>query len=375
MVIGIDASSANKKEKTGVEWHAFHLIQHLKTRAVEGGDRVVLFSPTPLEGELAELPSGWESRVLKWSLPGGWMKGRMTWEMIRRPVDVLFVPGQGLPLKGGRKGMVTTIHDIGFHRLPNLYEPKTRRRLESVTRRAVKKARLLFVPSEFTKREVMDAYRVKPERMVVAPNASDETACASAAPGALEALLQKYRLSKHYFLCIGRLETKKNVTTLIRAFEQFKSWRGTGDPFELVLVGSPGYGFSTIKRFYDGSAVRDAIHYLGYLPEAETKILLKGATAYVFPSWYEGFGIPNVEAMLCGTPLITSDIPPHREVVGDAALFVPPAEIETWARAMRRLVEEAGLRESLVAAGTEQAKKYRWDETARITWEALRNLV
>jgi len=116
IVYAIDASSANKQKKSGVEMYAFQLIQNLKKHALADGERVVLYSPTKLEGALAELPSGWESRVLNWSLPFGWMQGRVSWELLRRAPNLLVVPSQGLPRSffWRKPTLLTTIHDIAF---------------------------------------------------------------------------------------------------------------------------------------------------------------------------------------------------------------------------------------------------------------------
>jgi len=371
---GIDASSANKKEKTGVEWHAYHVIQHLKQIALAEDERVVLYSPTPLEGELATLPKGWSSSVLKWNFTRGWMQGRVSWEMLRRPPSVLYVPAQGLP-RITPKATITTIHDLGFRRFPQYYDGKTRSTLLKTTARAVRKARTLLTVSEFTKREIMELYRVPAERIVVAPNAADAKTCRASTPEMVDATLRKHRLSKHFFLYVGRLESKKNVQMIIRAFELFRSTRGVGDPFELVLVGKPGFGAGEIKTFFERSSQREAIKVLGYLPEEEVFDLMHACRGYLFPSWYEGFGIPNLEAMACGVPLITSDILPHREVAGEAALFANPAETEDWVRAMQRLVEERGLREDLVAKGAQNIKRYAWKSTAEMILQTFRSLV
>jgi glycosyltransferase involved in cell wall biosynthesis len=406
MIVGIDASSANKDKRTGVEWYAFHLIQEMKKQALAPEDRVLLYSPTALTGELAALPAQWESKVLKWSVPTGWMQGRVSWEMLKRPPNVLFVPAQGLPKVipryrqppvvplrkgdalanspparggargGGSSGTVTTIHDVGFRRRPDLYEPATRKRLEKVTKDAVKRAAKIFVPTEFTKSELAELFHAKAEQLVVTPEAADLSRYKPLPEADVQVALQKYRLGrKLYFLCVGRIEAKKNIGTLIRAFEIFKAGRGMGDPFELVLAGSPGFGFETIKKYYDLSPAKSFIKNLGYVDEADVPTLMNGAYAYLFPSWYEGFGIPNLEAMACGVPLVTSNIGAHKEVAGEAALFVSPSEPEAWATAMRRVTEDARLVGDLVAKGLARAQQFTWAKTAQITWQTLRGLV
>ncbi|MDG1949847.1 MAG: glycosyltransferase family 1 protein, partial [bacterium] len=188
-------------------------------------------------------------------------------------------------------------------------------------------------------------------------------------------VLRQYRLGTKIFLVVGRLEKKKNVSTLIRAFELFKSRRGLGDPYELVFAGEPGYGFGAIKQYLQNVKAKESIKTLGFVPDEDLAKLMSAATGYMFPSWYEGFGIPNLEAMACGTPLITSDIPAHREVVGDAGLFASPSEPEQWAQALGRLVQGDGLGDQLVEKGKRRVQQFSWEKTAGLTWELLRSLV
>jgi len=374
IVYGIDASSANKEKRTGVENYSRSLIEAMKIHALKEGERVVLYSNTKLAQTLGTLPQGWSSAILNW-LPGrGWMSVRVSWEMLRRAPSVLFVPGQALPIVCPR-AVVTTVHDLAFARRPDLYEPAARKRLRRVMKKAVKKATRIIVPTSATKQDLVELYRVDPARVVVIPEAADTTLYRHYTQEEARAALQKYRLGTNFFLVVGRLEKKKNVSNLIRAFELFKSRRGVGDPFELVFVGEPGSGYWEIKKSLDLSPHKTQIRQLGYVPDEEVAPLMSQAIAYLFPSWYEGFGIPNLEAMAAGTVLVTSDIPAHREVVGDAGLFVPPDQPDAWARALERIVKDGTLRTELIAKGYARVKQFSWDKTAEQTWEVLRSLV
>ena len=378
----IDAWSANQKKKSGVEMYAFQLIQNMKNHALQENERVVLYSPTKLEGALAELPKGWEEKTVAWGtksswFPVGWMQARMSFELFQHPPSVLFVPSQGLPrqLPFSSYPIVTTIHDLGFLRSPNVYDSASRKRLTKLTKRSVKNASHLMTVSDFSKSEIVSLYHTSPDRISTTPLAADTSIYKRLSREEIEPVLQRHRIGKHFFLYVGRLDQKKNVETIIRAFDQFKLNRGVGDPFELVLVGEPGFGFGSMKNWIDHSSSKQQIHTLGYLNDADVAALMNAATAFLFPSWYEGFGIPNVEAMLCGTPLLVSDIPAHREIVGDAALFVDPSEPELWERAMRQIAEDASVREKLIEKGSVRSALYDWNKTASQTWEVLRSLV
>lgn len=373
VVYGIDASSANKQKRTGVENYACELIQALKLQPLKQQERVVLYSPIKLDDELGNLPAGWSSLILKWPLKRGWMSCRVSWEMFRRRPTILFVPGQALPRF--LRTTLATIHDVAFARRPDLYEPAVRRRLKCVTKRAIKKATRILVPSEATKQDLVDLYHVASDHVVAIPEAVNTKMFHPYSKEAARATLQQHRLGTNFFLTVGRLEKKKNLTTLIRAFELFKARRGVGDPFELLLIGEPGFGYDEIKKYIDLSPTKEQIRVLGYLPDSEVAPLMSAATAYVFPSWYEGFGIPNLEAMAAGATLITSDIPAHQEVVGDAGLLVSPGEPEAWAHAMERVVKDGSLRAELVEKGKQRVSAFSWDKTAIMTLDTLRSLV
>ncbi len=367
----IDASSANKQRRTGVENYARDLIQTMKSHPLMEGERVVLYSSTPLDETLGELPEGWSSSVLNWPLPSGWMAGRVRWEVLRKKPTVLFVPAQAIPRVSKNVKVVTTIHDVAFARRPDLYDPKVRKRLKSVTRRALKRSAKVLVPSQATADDLLQIYRAPQEHVSVTPLAPSIKMGDTDA----RATLQHYRLGANFFLTVGRLVAKKNITTLIKGFELFKSRRGVGDPFELVLVGEPGFGYEEIDKYFEHSSAKEAIRSLGYVPDDQVAHLMTAATAYVFPSWYEGFGIPNLEAMSAGTALISSDIPAHREVVGDAGILVPPNEAEGWAQAMEKIVRDPTIRQGLVDKGKTRVATFSWERTAQQTWEVLRSLV
>lgn len=374
VVYGVDAHSANKQKRTGVEQYSRYLIQAMKPHALREDERVVLYSFKKLDDELGALPKQWHGSLLKWKIKRGWMSIRFSWEMLQRAPRVLFVPGQALP-KICPKATVTTIHDVAFKRRPDLYEPKLRRRLERVTKRSVKKAAKILTPSEATKNDLVELYKVNKDRIHVTPLAVDTHTFHPYTPQEAQPAMQKYRMSPHFFLTVGRLEKKKNITTLIRAFEIFKRRRGVGDPYELVLIGEPGYGYDRIKTFIERSSYKDQIRQLGYVEDQEMALLMSQASAYVFPSWYEGFGIPNLEAMAVETPLITSDIPVHREVVGEAGILVSPKESEDWAGAFERLVQNASLQETLKQKGKERVAMYSWEKTAEETWKVLQSFL
>lgn len=372
-LIGIDALSANQPNKTGIGWYAHRLIQAMKQQPLSAGEQVVLYSLNKLEGALGQLPDGWSHRQLHWPPKRGWMPVRMGWEVARRAPDVLFVPAQGLPLVTPKK-TITTIHDVGFLSAPGLYESGAKKRLTRVLNRALERCPKLLVPSLFTKQELIERKGIAADRIVLTPLGVDAQRFGEVPTETLQEVQQRYRLGSKFFLYVGRLDEKKNIRTLIRAFDGWKAGRGVGDPYELILVGPKGHLFSLIKREWEAGKHANAIRTLGYVPEEDLAALMKSATAFVFPSWYEGFGLPNLEAMAAGVPVICSDIPVHHEVCGEAALFVTPREVGEWMNAFDRIAGNESLRQTLIKRGSERIKQFTWERTATMTWEAIRSL-
>jgi glycosyltransferase involved in cell wall biosynthesis len=372
MLIGIDASRANKANKTGVEWYAFHLIQQLKKLTQGDGHTWVLYSNEILKGGLEKLPDGWYEVRAHWPLRKGWTQIRLSYELWRRPADVFFVPAHVLPRVAPKKTVVT-VHDVGFHRFPQLYKQRDRQFHEWSTKDIAKRGGRIITVSEFSGREIASCYGVDPSRIAITPNGVDHDLYRPIADqAAIEDRLRRYRLARPFFLAIGRLEVKKNTANLVKAFTLFKERRGVGDPTKLVLAGNPGFGFEDVKRAIDASSVRGDIVQLGYVPESDMPYLLNAATALIHPSWYEGFGIPPVMAMACGCPVLSSNAASLPEIIGkENALYFSPGENEAMVAAMNRIMDEPNLTPQLRLGGITRASAYTWSKTAEKTLPVL----
>lgn len=369
-LIGIDASRANARERTGTEWYSYHLIQALKKIQVPGLE-YALYAKEPLRDGLEEFPTGWNGKVLHWRGRRFWNQLRLSWELWRHPVDLFFQPTHTLPLFPPRRS-VTTLHDIGFERLPKLYRPAELRYHRYSARLAVGRADRILTVSEFSRREILERYRLPPERVTVTPLAIDPARYHPAIPEEdKEAVLSKYRLSRPFLIYVGRIEEKKNVSTLIRAFALFKSRRGVGDPVKLLLVGSPGFGIERIRKEIAAARLERDVAMPGYVPESEMPALIAAARLLLLPSWYEGFGLPILQAQACGTPVVAAEAGSMPEVGGNAALYPKPDEPEAIAQAMRTLMDESATWERFRALGLENVRRFSWDRTARLTMNAF----
>ncbi len=376
MLYGIEVNALTLDKKTGVERYVDCLMRAMMAVPLHDGDRVRLYVAKIPAGY--ELPAGWEWRELGFSLPKGWTHVRLSWELFRNPPDVFFNPSHEVPMFVGRKThVVSTVHDLAFRRVPDAYPPKSRRRQELAIARAVKKATRLLAISETTTHDLVELAHADAAKIAVTPLAV-HAAEFTVAPNVMEEVLQRYRLSpQRYVLFVGRLETKKNIVTLLRAFSEIKKELGVGHPLELVLAGKWGYGEQDIKNTLaakgdpsTGSG-QSGVRVLGFTPDEDVAALYAGALGFCFPSLYEGFGMPVLEAAAAGTPVLASDIPAHREVMGDAAVFVPPTDVVAWTAALRRLVFEPALRAECIAKGKVRVAQFSWESTAVKTWDAL----
>lgn len=371
MLIGIEATRANKPYRTGVEWYAFHVIQELKKITAQEGHSWLLYSNASLIGGLEKLPSQWYDIRVTWPFPFGWTQFRLSWELYRRPIDVLWLPGSVLPRYCPKKTVVT-VHDIGFHRFPHLYKKRQRAVHEYAMREIKKRGYRILTVSHFSAKEISDVYGISPQLITVTYNGIDHAVYRTLhdKEGVMDRL-RKYRIGGPFFLSIGRLEQKKNILTLIRAFTSFKQSRGIGDPYKLVLIGIPGFGYEEIKKAIASSSVRADILELGYVQEDDLPSFMNMATALIHPAIYEGFGIPPVQAMACGCPVIASRATCLPEVLGEAALYAAPDEPEAFSVHMQTIVEDEELVQELKQKGITQASLYTWKATAEATMAIL----
>lgn len=367
---GIDAHLLLRDHTTGVPRYAWLLLEHMMRMPLEDGERVVLYAHGKKPDAII-LPTGWEWHVLSWSFPRGWTHGRLSMEMLMYPPDVLFVPGHEVPaLTRGRTRVVTTVHDVAFRTAPDVYDASSRRRQEFAVQRAIRRAAILTVPSHATKNALISEYHVHTDRVVVTPLAP----ALAVADEDGEDVLPRWRVQRgQYVLALGRLEKKKNTAMLIRAFAMVKRRFGVGHPLQLVLAGDFGYGEDEIRRAIAEENMGDAVRLAGYVSDRDASVLLKNALCFAFPSRAEGFGIPVLEAMEHGVPVIATDIPAVREVAGDAAMLVSLNDVAAFARAIETIIARDDVQRAWREKGRARAAMFSWRVTADRTWVALRS--
>ncbi|PIP17482.1 MAG: glycosyl transferase family 1 [Parcubacteria group bacterium CG23_combo_of_CG06-09_8_20_14_all_35_9] len=369
MLIGIDASRANKIRKTGTEWYSYYLIRNLAK--IDKKNRYLLYSKEPLREGLKDLGKNFKSKVLSWPPKFLWTQARLSWEMIRFPPDLLFVPAHTIPLIHPKK-TITTCHDIGFERFPEFYSLRELYYHRWAMRFAIKHASHIITVSEFTKREMLEIYKINPQKIVVVHNGFNKNVFRSTGDQKkIQETLIKYKIKKPYILYIGRLEEKKNTLGLVKAFKELRAKNSELKTLKLLLIGQFGFGYEKVEGAIQKFNLRDEIIRPGWIKEEDRLHLMSGASLFVFPSFYEGFGIPPLEAMACGVPVVASRAASIPEVVGDAAFSVNPQDPQEIAEGMRRVLEDKNLREDLINKGFKRVKEFSWERCAKETLKVL----
>jgi glycosyltransferase involved in cell wall biosynthesis len=294
-----------------------------------------------------------------------------TWVDLRWPglpagllgaVDVVHATSAAIPPAGGRP-LVVTVHDLGFRHYPEAYPAAGRRFHERSAAIAVTEAARVLVPSAATGRDLTDQYGLESGRVVVTPLGAE---LPPYDPAAARRLLAELGVAGPFLLAVGTLEPRKNLPRLLAAFA---SAADELPDHHLVVAGPVGWG-PALRPTYDSVRVKLA----GPVDDAMLHGLYAMADGLAYPSLYEGFGLPVVEAMLHGTPVLTSDRSSLPEVAGDAALLVDPLDEGAIAKGLVRLVDDAALRARLARAGRARAAHFTWPATAAATWAAYQQV-
>ena len=320
---------------TGVQRHAREITRRLGSRAE------LIVPPAQTNGMRGHL---WE----QWRLPG------------RLGRQVLWSPCGTGPLSVRRQ--VITVHDTGFIDTPEYYSRTFAAWYRWLVPRLARRVGGVIAVSEFTRGQLVRHFRIAPERITVVPNGIE--GFSPATPQQIAEVRRQLDLRHDYLLYVGSLKPNKNLARVLAAWDQAGlAARG----LELAVVGAQGSVFGKYRL----ETVPAGVRLLGYVDDSQLPALYSGAQTFVFPSLYEGFGIPVVEAMACGTPVICSTTTSLPEVCGDAAWLVDPTQTEAIAAAMLQLANDETLRATLRARGLARAQLYTWETAANLTWQVL----
>lgn len=266
--------------------------------------------------------------------------------------------------------VVTTTHDISFEHFPGYFTRRERAQFRLTIPWTARRAAQVLTVSEYSRQDLIRTYGLAPERVTLTPNGI-ASHFQPASPTAIAEVRARYAIEGPYVLAVGNLQPRKNLPALVQAFERMLG-RHPEWPHRLVIVGKKAWLFDGILAEIARAGVRDRIVMTDYVPEADLPALYSGAACFVYPSLFEGFGLPPLEAMACGTPVVVGDNSALPEVVGEAGLRVEATSLEAIEQAMERLLLDEVLRRRLAEAGRVQAARFTWDECARRTLEVYR---
>ncbi len=358
----------------GINGYIHQLLQHLP--GVAGAEAqpfeyiAYLHDATfaPVAG-LGVACSGWDTR-------SPWR--RIIWEQTRlaalsRGLDLLHGLAFASPLACACPAVVT-VHDLSFYRYPQAFRRFNRSYLGWITRISVRKAARVIAVSESTRRDVIALCGVSPERVVVVPNGVSGEFCPADARTIAE-FRRRNGLPERFILFVGTLEPRKNIERLLEAYARMIGGRAAGDAPALVIAGAKGWFYDAIFARAERLGLADRVIFPGFVPADELPWWYRAAELFVYPSLFEGFGLPVLEAMACGTPSITSNVSSLPEVAGDAAVLVAPEDSAALAAAMARVLDEPALAAQMAAAGLRQAARFPWTRTAQETVAVYRTVL
>jgi len=381
MLIGIDASRAFQKNRTGIEEYSYQIIKNLMNKLE--GHRVILYIRKNQKVNL-KLPSNCELKVIKW--PYLWTQIGLSLELLFHPVDILFIPAHTVPIihpahnatryvsmlilwfkkvflrsynkdewhsvAGGPKNTAVVIHGLEYEFCPKAYSFWGRIYMRVAIKNSCRWAKKIIAVSKNTKKDIINLYEVSEDKIKVVYNGvsinNQDT--------------RNDNRNIKYLLFIGRLEERKNILGIVEAFEILKEKYKI--PHKLVLAGNPGYGYKNSKFKIKNSKFRNDIVLKGFVSEDEKYSLLKNADVFLFPSFYEGFGLPIIEAQSTGAPVVTSNVSSIPEVVNSSAILVDPSSSQEIAKATYKLISDENFRSDIINRGFKNVKRFSWDKCA-----------
>jgi glycosyltransferase involved in cell wall biosynthesis len=372
MLIGIDASRSTAGQRTGTENYSLFLIRELLAMGLEHRFRLYFNQAPPP----ALFPDNADVRTMPF--PRLWTHLRLSWEMLASTPDLLFVPAHVLPLIHPRRTIVT-VHDLGYLYFPEAHTLTQNAYLRWSTRHNARSASRVLADSEATRQDLVGRLQIPADKIRVIYPGRDESLSPVQDPNLLASVRDRYGIPETYLLYVGTLHPRKNLVRLVQAFallfqSPISSSQSSMPNLHLVLAGQKGWLYEDLFAEIRRLGLEERVRLTGYVPDADLPPLLSGAVAFVYPSLHEGFGLPVLEAMSCGTPVVCSSTSSLPEVAGDAALLVDPLDVEAWAQSLHQVAADQELRRSLVERGHLQIQRFSWQRCASETLQVFEEL-
>jgi glycosyltransferase involved in cell wall biosynthesis len=297
---------------------------------------------------------------------------RLPIEMFAGKADVFHSPNYFLPPSISMKQLVT-VHDLTFVRFPETMSPGDDKYFAKYVPQAIKRANMVLTISENSKKELISDLGVSEDKIRVTYMAADKMFKPIKDQDKLQTVREKYNLPEKYILYVGTLEPRKNITVIIEAIHALK--RNHGIEHKLVIAGKKGWLYDKIFQRVVELGLENDVVFTGFVADEDLPALFNMASLFVFPSLYEGFGIPPLEAMACGVPVITSDSSSLPEVVKGVGIMLAPTDIKAWIEAMHSVLTKPELANDMSTKGLERAKLFSWEKTALQTHEAYKEVL
>lgn len=364
MRIGIDFTSA-ARERAGIGRYARELVRALAR--IDRTNQYVLFVPRDAHPDLLEFdwPANWKiarAPVTERVLAALWHRFRVPVpvEIWTGRVDVFYSPDFLLPPTRAPRTLVT-VHDLSYLRVPECFPEVLKRYLNAAVPRAIRRADLVLADAASTRHDLEEVYRVPADQVKVLYSGVDGRFCPQIPASEQARVREKFSLHEPYLLSVGTVQPRKNYARLIQAFANLQSPTSN---LHLVLAGGAGWMYEDVYQAVDRLGLKDRVKVTGFVEDADLPPLYAMAALFVYPSLYEGFGLPVAEAMACGTPVVCSNASSLPEVGGDAVLYFDPRDVDGMAEAMRRALADESLRADLRTRGFAQVKQFSWERAA-----------
>jgi glycosyltransferase involved in cell wall biosynthesis len=356
--VAIDAHTIGRRA-TGNETYVRGLLSGLVER--DDVEPLALVDPgMDLPAWLGERHAPLTNRRAVWRLLGELRRAGARWRADLLHVQYVRPPRSDVPV-------VTTIHDISFEHFPELFTRRTRLRMRATIPWSARHSAVVLTGSEHARTDILARYELPPQRVAVTPYAADSR-FRHLVPDEADALLADLGLPAKYLLCVGNLQPRKNLRRLLEAYATLP----TDIRPPLVVVGQPAWLYHDVYAAVRDHRLMEEVHFTGFVATDVLVALYSRAHAFAYPSLYEGFGLPVLEALACGVPTLTSDRSSLPEVAGDAALLVDPDSLDAIADGLEQIICDEDLRRTLAERAPRQAARFSWATCAQATVQAYR---